>query len=146
MTEVPIYRCKLERAGSLHVPSATIGRTNVAVDALRTLIGDRDREHFAVLYLDRENLLIGAEITSIGTQDKVQLWVEHVFRGAVVSGCDKLIVAHNHGRAPATPSPEDRTLTKELAKCGKLLGLRVVDHIVLAVDGSYYSFHDKRAL
>lgn len=141
MKEVPVFRCRLERTGSLRVPYDTTSRTSHAAEVLRCFLGEPDREHFACLYLDRENLIIGCELVSLGTQDRVGLWVEHIFRGAVVSGCDKLIVAHNHVRSPAKPSHEDRVLTRELVKAGKILGIRVVDHIILACD-EHYSFHD----
>ena len=140
--EVPVYRCKLERTSNLRVPHAEIKTPRHAADVIRMFLDEPDREHFCCLYLDPHNRPTGIELVSMGTQARVDLWVEHVFRGAVVSGCDKVIVAHNHPRGEAHPSPEDRALTKELKVAGKILGIEIADHIILAGQDGWYSFKD----
>ena len=46
---------------------------------------------------------------------------------------------HNHPSGDPTPSPEDLTVTNQLAQAGRLLGIAVLDHIVIG-DGRYVSF------
>jgi DNA repair protein RadC len=53
-----------------------------------------------------------------------------------------LIVAHNHPSGNPRPSPTDRTLTEELVVMGRLLKIRVLDHLIIG-DNRYYSFADE---
>jgi DNA repair protein RadC len=47
-----------------------------------------------------------------------------------------LIVAHNHPGGSLTPSSEEIKTTEQLIKAGDLLGVKVVDHIIVSVNGS----------
>jgi len=64
-----------------------------------------------------------------------------VFRPAVVQQATAVIVAHNHPSGDPTPSVDDHALTRQLAEAGSLLGIRLVDHIVIAASG-FYSFRE----
>jgi DNA repair protein RadC len=52
---------------------------------------------------------------------------------------------HNHPSGDPAPSREDRDCTKRLVKTGKILGIRVLDHVVIGHD-EYYSFADSGQL
>ena len=54
-----------------------------------------------------------------------------LFREAVRDGCTALLLAHNHPSGDPTPSGEDVALTRRAAEAGKLLGIKVLDHIVI---------------
>ncbi len=56
-----------------------------------------------------------------------------------------VILAHNHPSGDATPSQEDRALTRRLKDGGELIGITVLDHVVLGED-RYYSFADHQGL
>ena len=45
-----------------------------------------------------------------------------------------IIVAHNHPSGDASPSPQDVSVTKELAKAAELLGITLLDHVVIGGD------------
>ncbi len=59
--------------------------------------------------------------------------------------CKALHNMHNHPSGRAEGSPEDRALTDKLKEGGKLLNLRVLDHVVFTSE-SYYSFADEGLL
>ena len=50
-----------------------------------------------------------------------------------------LCVIHNHPSANITPSPEDEKFTNDLVAAGRLMGIRVLDHIIIGGD-TFYSF------
>jgi len=60
------------------------------------------------------------------------------------------MVAHNHPSGNLTPSREDRELTRRLADAGKLMEIKLREHLILGIDengkSSYYSFHDNGLL
>lgn len=46
------------------------------------------------------------------------------------------MVGHNHPNGCPTPSEQDRLLTDRIVAAGEILGIEVLDHIVVAPDGS----------
>jgi DNA repair protein RadC len=50
-----------------------------------------------------------------------------------------IILAHNHPSGHAEPSEEDKRLTRVIRDAGKLIELRVLDHIIVG-ETNYYSF------
>ena len=62
-----------------------------------------------------------------------------VFRSAIAEGAAAIILLHNHPSGDPTPSPEDRSVTQQLAEAGKVVGIPVVDHVVIG-DARYTSF------
>ena len=55
--------------------------------------------------------------------------------------CSSGIVVHNHPSGDPSPSPEDIAFTENIVKAGDALGLRLLDHIIVASEGSF-SFLD----
>ncbi len=55
------------------------------------------------------------------------------------------MVGHDHPSGDTVPPEEDRALAVRLVRAGKLLGIEVLDHIVVAPDGTFFSFQ-KNAL
>ncbi len=70
------------------------------------------------------------------------LRIAEVFREAVRRNATSLILAHNHPSGAVEPSPEDVALTRELVQAGRLLGVDVLDHLVVAA-GAYTSLHER---
>lgn len=89
------------------------------------------REHFHALYLDTRRRLLASETISVGTLEASLVHPREVFRPAVRLGASALIVAHNHPSGDPEPSPEDLALTRRLDKAARLLGFRIVDHLIV---------------
>ena len=98
---------------------------------------DRDRESFYGVYLDSTGRVIGVEEIARGGTTSVPIDPRTVFRGAIVSGAANLIVAHNHPSGQAVPSEDDKLLTKTLAEAGKIVGMPILDHVIVAREGCY---------
>ena len=62
-----------------------------------------------------------------------------VFACAVREAAAAIVVAHNHPSGDCSPSREDREVTRRLARAGEILGIRLLDHVVIA-DRNYTSF------
>ncbi|MBN2202387.1 hypothetical protein JW777_10565, partial [bacterium] len=62
-----------------------------------------------------------------------------VFKPAVDHTAASVILLHNHPSGEADPSAEDRAVTVQLAEAGRLMGIPVIDHVIVAGD-RYYSF------
>lgn len=101
------------------------------------------KEHFVVLFLDGRRKVIGHEVVSIGTLTATLVHPREVFAPALVARASSILVAHNHPSGDPEPSHEDIMLTKRLQEAGRLLGVQVDDHLVLAGAGAFCSMRQK---
>ncbi|MFY4729575.1 JAB domain-containing protein, partial [Nitrospira sp. BLG_2] len=95
--------------------------------------------------LDAKHSVIGINTVSIGSVTLSIVHPREVFKPLILMNASAVILAHNHPSGDATPSQEDRALTRRLKDSGELLGISVLDHVVLGED-RYYSFADHREL
>ncbi len=141
--EIPVVRVQLVRESSVVAANRSIRSPADAATVLRELIGDRDRETFAVLMLNAKHSLIAGHIASVGTLDYATVEPRQVFRAAILRGALSVILGHNHPSGDVHPSPADRAVTEHLVKAGQLLGIRVLDHIIVALGGAWTSLAER---
>jgi DNA repair protein RadC len=96
------------------------------------LMRDLRKEVFKVLLLNRANRLIKEVTVSEGTLDASIVHPRDVFREALLETASGVILIHNHPSGNSSPSEEDLRITKQLVEAGRLLGIKVYDHIILA--------------
>jgi DNA repair protein RadC len=96
---------------------------------------DATRERFLALLLDGRHRVIREVEISRGTLTASLVHPREVFRPALRDGAAALVVVHNHPSGDPTPSAEDRQVTDRLARAGELLGVRLLDHVVVAEHG-----------
>ncbi len=90
------------------------------------------QEIFWVLLLDTKNKLIGQPVeTSRGLLDSSPVHPREVFNKAVRYSAASVILAHNHPSGDPTPSKEDIDITRRLIEAARILGIRVVDHLIV---------------
>jgi DNA repair protein RadC len=91
---------------------------------------------FWVLPLDAKNRLKEApvEITR-GILDASLVHPREIFRVAIRLACAALVLAHNHPSNDPTPSAEDIRITRQIIESGRIVGIKVLDHIVVGRSG-----------
>jgi len=115
------------------------------VDILMPKMRDLKTEVFKVVYLDSNNRIIDIADTAIGTVDHAMPIVREIIHSALQKFAVSIVCVHNHPSANITPSTQDKKFTKELSDAGKLMEIKVADHIIIG-DGNYYSFADEGIL
>jgi DNA repair protein RadC len=90
------------------------------------------KEHFVVLFLNTKNHVIAQETLSIGSLNASIVHPREVFKAAIKRSSASIICIHNHPSGDPTPSPEDIQITKRLSESGKIIGIELLDHIVIA--------------
>lgn len=120
---------RLERQGHLRTPRD-------AAEFLRMRIGHLPHEEFHVLWLDSRHRIIAAERLFTGTIDGTTVHLREVVRRALEVNAGAVVLAHNHPSGVAEPSHADRLITEELSKALKLVGVRVIDHLIITAGGS----------
>lgn len=103
------------------------------------------KERFYCLLLDTRNRYLREEQISEGTLTSSLVHPREAFRPAVREAASAVIFAHNHPSGDPSPSGEDSELTRRLCESGRILGIRVLDHVIVGSD-RYYSFADEEGL
>jgi DNA repair protein RadC len=106
---------------------------------------DARQERFVVVLLDARQRVLRSEVVSQGTLTASLVHPREVFRPALRDAAAALVLVHNHPSGDPTPSAEDREVTSRLARAGEILGIRVVDHVVVAERG-FCSLREEGAL
>lgn len=106
---------------------------------------DADQEHFTILAMNKANQINGFKVVHSGGIDESLVNIPTVFRFALLFGATAIIAVHNHPSGRIEPSQEDITLTRKLVEAGKVIGVKVMDHIIIA-SGGYYSFQEHRLI
>ena len=127
-------------------PCATVDSPSAAVPVLRQILSqlDADQERFIVLALNTKLHVTGFKVIASGGMAGVEVDRRVLFRAALLLGATSVVVAHNHPSGDATPSAEDRALTRRLVAAGRMLDLQVHDRVILARD--VYSFAQRGEL
>ena len=100
-----------------------------------------DRENFVLVTLDSKNRMIGFHTISIGSLSTSVVHSREVFKAALLQSAAAVIFLHNHPSGDPAPSREDRECTSRLTAAAKILGIRVLDHVILGAT-EYFSFAD----
>ena len=101
---------------------------------LRLQLEPKEREHFAVMFLDAQHRLIEYQVLFIGTIDSTTVSPRDIIKVALQLNAYSLIVAHNHPSGVATPSEQDISFTKQLMSALKVVGIKLLDHLVVGHD------------
>ncbi len=106
---------------------------------------DRLTEVFVVLILDSKNGLKLEMEVSRGTLNASIVHPREVFKTAIDHLAASIVVVHNHPSGNAEPSREDIEITRQLSEAGKIVGIPLHDHLIIAGDG-YVSFAERGLL
>ena len=112
---------------------------------LSTLFQGEKQEHFVCLYLDAQNRPFRQSLISLGTLTQTLVHPREVFRGAIRSGANAILVAHNHPSGDPEPSWEDISITKRLDKVGEIVGIPLIDHMVVG-EKAYVSMKERKII
>jgi len=114
-----------------HRKPITIRTASQVYDYLKDM-RDLPKEHLRGLYLDNHYRLIHDEVISIGSLTSNIIHPREVFRPALEYSASAVILAHNHPSGIAKASDADIAITEQIVKAGKILGIGLLDHVIVA--------------
>lgn len=126
----------LERKGSQLFSGRSVRSPEDASNIIRDFIGDSDREKFVVLGFSTKNEPQLLQVVHTGAINASIVHPREVMIALILSNCACCVVAHNYLSNIVTPSPKDIDVTERLVEAGKLLGIDVMDHLILAFNSS----------
>lgn len=101
------------------------------------------RESFYVMYLNQRNRVLGVYPHSDGGITGTVCDPRIILSVALKVAAVGVILSHNHPSGNLSPSKADKELTEKIKEGGKLLEIKLLDHIILSSEGGYYSFADE---
>lgn len=123
----------------------SIGHSKDIYELFKPKLADLMHEEFWVLLLNQGLKIIGERQVSEGGMASTAVDARKIFRLAIDEGAASIALAHNHPSGSLKPSNEDILLTNRLKEAGKLLDVKVIDHVIVAETG-FYSFADEGIL
>lgn len=99
----------------------------------------REQENMIVVMLNGAHEVIDTVVATTGILNRTLVHPREIFATAIEKRAAAVAIAHNHPSGAIEPSEDDKNVTARIAKCGELLSIKVLDHIIFS-DNKYFSF------
>lgn len=100
---------------------------------------DRKQEHFLSISVNGANEVMNVRVVTIGLVNQSHVHPREIFADVLTDRASSLIIAHNHPSGNLQPSKEDIDITQKIVEAARILGLRLIDHIIFSKNG-HFSF------
>lgn len=134
-------RLKEEMPDRQHISSA-----EDAAAYFRPRMQDLNVEECHLLLLDNALRVKGSVLLSRGGLAGASVDVREILRQAIVAQSSAVMLCHNHPSGILQPSHQDEDLTSRTAEACRIVGIRLLDHIIMGYGGKYYSFMENNRL
>ncbi len=104
-------------------------------------LGVQSHEECWVLYLNQASKVVSKTRLSVGGLSATIVDIRIILKGALDNLATGIILCHNHPSGNLKPSEADRQITKKLLEAGRLVDIKLIDHLIVTQTG-YYSFAD----
>jgi DNA repair protein RadC len=139
-----VYRTKVKASERLQVKCSKdafdIFMENWDLDSIEHI------EEFKLLLMNRSNSVLGILTVSKGGISRTITDIRLIYQAAIKVNASGIIVCHNHPSGNLNPSESDAKLTQKIKQAGLLMDIQLLDHLILTMDVSYYSFVDNGLL
>ncbi|MDI6787763.1 MAG: DNA repair protein RadC, partial [Planctomycetota bacterium] len=112
---------------------------------LYSVMSGLKKEVFKVIFLDGKNRILDIEDLFEGTLNKSAVYPREIMKQAIKNNASALVFVHNHPTGDPEPSQSDKDITKDLVSAGRLMDIKVLDHIIIG-NNCYYSFADNKLI
>ena len=99
-------------------------------------------EKFGIIALTTKNKVAGVHIIAIGGLSQAVVEAREIFQHAILNNAASIILFHNHPSGDPDPSKEDVDFWKNTEDAGKLLGIKVMDHVIIGESGGFASLKE----
>lgn len=144
--EIKVVNVRLVKEPSLY-STKEVTSPEAVMEVVAGELKNYDREVFAILNLKTNGKPINLHICSVGTLDAAMINPREAFKAIILSNAASFICVHNHPSGNCEPSQDDIAVTERMVKCGELMGIKMLDHIIIAAEtGEQASFLRKGLL
>lgn len=133
------------RAGQEVRELAKINSPQECFQFFRPYLGDLQTEEFWAIFVNQNSKILHyTRLTSGGISSSI-VDVRILFKTALEHFATGIFVAHNHPSGNLKPSEEDLKITNQINDAGKLLNIKLIDHLIIT-QTAYYSFSEEGIL
>ena len=100
-------------------------------------IGRLNHEVFGILFLNNQNKVVSFEEVATGTINMAPVYPREVIKRVLANNAAAVILTHNHPSGKIAPSEADNRMTARLAKALDLIDVKVLDHIIVGLAGTF---------
>lgn len=144
--EIKVVNVRLVKEPSLY-STKEVTSPEAVMEVVASELKNYDREVFAILNLKTNGKPINLHICSVGTLDAAMINPREAFKAIILSNAASFICIHNHPSGNCEPSQDDIAVTERMVRCGELMGIKMLDHIIIAAEtGEQASFLRKGLL
>ena len=105
------------------------------LDYVGATMAHERKEHFRLLFLNKQNELIADEIQHSGTVDHTPAYPREIMKRALEVGATALILVHNHPSGDPKPSQADIAMTEAIVAAGQPFDIVIHDHLIVSKNG-----------
>lgn len=118
-----------------------------AANAMRAILGldedfDKEKEHFWAIGVTTKNTVKYIELCCLGILNACIVHPREVFRTAVHQAAASIILCHNHPSGDTMPSQEDIRITRQIVEAGKIIDIKVLDHVIIGNADGFQSLRE----
>ena len=144
--ELEVVNIRLVREPSLY-SEQILDSPQAVVELMAKELSQYDREVFCILNMKNNGQVINMNLVSVGKINASLVISREVFKSSILANASAIIGLHNHPSGNVKPSKEDMIVTRKLQKCGQLLGIELLDHIIVGeTNGKMLSFREEKML
>jgi DNA repair protein RadC len=123
-------------------PSMPIKSATQVVDIFGPHLRDLKHEVFDILLLNGRRKSLGTVRMDEGTITETGTYAREIMAVALQRRAASLVLVHNHPSGEPAPSAADAELTRRAVFAGRVMDVRVQDHVIIG-DKAYYSFAEE---
>jgi len=126
-------------------PKGKVKSSKEVADLFMPRMRDLKKEVFKIILLDGRNNITDIVEIDEGTVTQTSPYVREIISKALQNFSPAIACVHNHPSGDPRPSQNDKIFTRELVKAGRLMQIKILDHVIIG-DNRYFSFADKGIL
>jgi len=144
---IDIVSLRLVKEKSVPYTTKQLNSPEKVVELLNCILDFKnfDREAVVVIPVDTKLHPLGINIAHIGSLTESIAHTREIFKYAILVNAYAIFLAHNHPSGDPKPSHHDCNLTKTVKQAGDILGIKLIDHIIIAGD-LYFSFKENQMI
>lgn len=112
------------------------------IDLFQAQLAPLTHEEFWVVYLNRSNKILEKVRVSQGGVSGTVVDIRLIVKRALERLASAILLVHNHPSGNASPSDQDRQITRQLCQATALFDIQVVDHVIITA-GACFSFRQE---
>lgn len=136
------YMAMMEIVRRFGIKKGTILKTPESIYNYTRHFAYEEQEVLVVLSFNGSGEIISCNVATKGLADKTVIHPREVFKECIKNSGIAVAIVHNHPSGSTLPSSADLDMTERIIEAGKILGIKVLDHLIITT-GGYYSMRER---